>query len=119
MTAEWFETVKAELLAHNPFRESEYFRRFADGSLTRVDSDAGGLCFAGGGTANLTSIDPTGRHLYTSDYTTLNAVGAYAIDATTGALSAPPKFPWPLPPYSGASLLRISSQRPAVGTPRR
>jgi len=59
-----------------------------DGSLTRVDSDAGGLCFAGGGTANLTSIDPTGRYLYTSDYTTLNAVGAYGIDATTGALSA-------------------------------
>jgi 6-phosphogluconolactonase len=58
------------------------------GALTRVDADAGGLCGAGGGTANLTAIDPTGRYLYTGDYTTLNAVGAYNIDTTTGALSA-------------------------------
>ena len=35
MTTEWFEAVKAELLAHNPFRASDYFRRFAAGSLTR------------------------------------------------------------------------------------
>ena len=35
MTTEWFETVKAELVARNPFRESEYFRRFAAGALTR------------------------------------------------------------------------------------
>jgi pyrroloquinoline-quinone synthase len=35
MTSEWFETVKAELLAHNPFRESAYFRQFAAGALTR------------------------------------------------------------------------------------
>src|SRR5437868_2994448 len=31
----WFERVKTELLAQNPFRESEYFKRFAAGSLTR------------------------------------------------------------------------------------
>ena len=35
MTTEWFETVKAELLARNPFLHSEYFRRFAAGGLTR------------------------------------------------------------------------------------
>ena len=35
MTADWFAAVKAELLAHNPFRASEYFRRFAEGTLTR------------------------------------------------------------------------------------
>jgi pyrroloquinoline quinone (PQQ) biosynthesis protein C len=35
MTTEWFETVRAELLAQNPFRGSEYFKRFAAGSLTR------------------------------------------------------------------------------------
>ncbi len=34
MTTEWFGALKAELLARNPFRESEYFRRFAAGSLT-------------------------------------------------------------------------------------
>jgi pyrroloquinoline-quinone synthase len=32
----WFETVKTELLAQNPFRESEYFKRFAAGSLTKA-----------------------------------------------------------------------------------
>jgi pyrroloquinoline-quinone synthase len=32
---EWFEAVKDELLARNPFRESEYFKRFAGGSLSR------------------------------------------------------------------------------------
>jgi pyrroloquinoline-quinone synthase len=36
MTTEWFETLKTELLARNPFRESEYFKRFAAGSLTRA-----------------------------------------------------------------------------------
>jgi pyrroloquinoline-quinone synthase len=35
MTSEWFEAVTAELLAGNPFRESEYFKRFAAGKLTR------------------------------------------------------------------------------------
>lgn len=37
MTAveEWFEALKAELLARNPFRESAYFKRFASGELTR------------------------------------------------------------------------------------
>ena len=35
MTTEWFERVKDELLARNPFRESEYFRRFAAGALSR------------------------------------------------------------------------------------
>jgi len=35
MTTEWFETVTAELLAGNPFRESEYFKRFAAGALSR------------------------------------------------------------------------------------
>ena len=33
-TTEWFDALKADLLARNPFRESEYFRRFAAGSLT-------------------------------------------------------------------------------------
>jgi pyrroloquinoline-quinone synthase len=32
----WFETVKTELLARNPFRESEYFKRFAAGTLTKA-----------------------------------------------------------------------------------
>jgi len=32
---EWFEALTAELLAQSPFRQSEYFKRFADGSLTR------------------------------------------------------------------------------------
>jgi pyrroloquinoline-quinone synthase len=31
----WFERVKTELLARNPFRESEYFKRFTAGSLTK------------------------------------------------------------------------------------
>jgi pyrroloquinoline-quinone synthase len=36
MTTEtWFESVKTELLARNPFRGSEYFQRFAAGRLTR------------------------------------------------------------------------------------
>jgi pyrroloquinoline-quinone synthase len=35
MSTEWFETVKAELLSANPFRESEYFKRFAAGGLSR------------------------------------------------------------------------------------
>ena len=35
MSAEWFDTVKTELLAQNPFRESEYFKRFAAGTLSR------------------------------------------------------------------------------------
>ena len=39
----------------------------------------------------------------------------------TGYSSAmtPPEFPMPLPPYSLASLLRISRQNPPEGTPRR
>ena len=35
MTADWFDAVKDELLARNPFRESEYFKRFAAGTLSR------------------------------------------------------------------------------------
>ena len=35
MTTDWFERVKDELLARNTFRESEYFRRFAAGALSR------------------------------------------------------------------------------------
>ena len=35
MTTQWFEAVRTELLANNPFRGSEYFKRFAAGSLTR------------------------------------------------------------------------------------
>lgn len=31
----WFDRVKSELLARNPFRESEYFKRFAAGSLSK------------------------------------------------------------------------------------
>ena len=34
-TEHWFESVRDELLARNPFRASEYFRRFAAGTLTR------------------------------------------------------------------------------------
>jgi len=34
-TTEWFEGVKHELLARSPYRESEYFKRFTAGSLTR------------------------------------------------------------------------------------
>lgn len=32
---EWFDAVTAELLARSPFRRSEYFKRFAAGTLTR------------------------------------------------------------------------------------
>src|SRR5438105_8764899 len=34
-TEEWFDSLTAELLAQNPFRRSEYFKRFASGSLSR------------------------------------------------------------------------------------
>jgi pyrroloquinoline-quinone synthase len=34
-TQEWFEAVTGELLAQSPFRRSEYFKRFAAGTLTR------------------------------------------------------------------------------------
>ncbi len=33
-TEEWYEAVTAELLAQSPFRRSEYFKRFASGTLT-------------------------------------------------------------------------------------
>jgi pyrroloquinoline-quinone synthase len=32
---EWFEALTGELLARSPFRQSEYFKRFAAGSLTK------------------------------------------------------------------------------------
>lgn len=32
---EWFESVKRELVARSPYRESEYFKRFGAGTLTR------------------------------------------------------------------------------------
>jgi pyrroloquinoline-quinone synthase len=32
---EWYETLTAELLARSPFRRSEYFKRFASGTLSR------------------------------------------------------------------------------------
>ena len=32
---EWFETLTGELLAGSPFRRSEYFKRFANGALSR------------------------------------------------------------------------------------
>jgi pyrroloquinoline-quinone synthase len=35
MNGVWFETVTGELLARSPFRQSEYFKRFASGSLSR------------------------------------------------------------------------------------
>jgi len=31
----WFDRVKTDLLARNPFRESEYFKRLAEGRLTK------------------------------------------------------------------------------------
>ena len=34
-------------------------------------------------------------------------------------MGTPPKFPTPLPPYSTASLLKRSTQKPPVGTPAR
>src|SRR5262252_7807147 len=34
-TEEWYDSLTAELLAQNPFRHSEYFKRFAGGSLNR------------------------------------------------------------------------------------
>lgn len=58
------------------------------GALTRVDSDVGGLCGAMSGTANLTSIDPSGHYLFTADYSTRTAVGAYDINGTTGMLNS-------------------------------
>jgi pyrroloquinoline-quinone synthase len=35
MNDTWFEKLTAELVAQSPFRQSEYFKRFADGKLTR------------------------------------------------------------------------------------
>ena len=32
---EWYDALTAELLARSPFRESDYFKRFAAGALTR------------------------------------------------------------------------------------
>jgi hypothetical protein len=37
----------------------------------------------------------------------------------TGTVWTPPKLPWPLPPYSLASVFRISVHGPAHGTPTR
>lgn len=34
-TEDWFDALTADLLAQSPFRGSEYFRRFASGTLTR------------------------------------------------------------------------------------
>ena len=34
-TEEWFDGLTAELLAQSPFRRSDYFKRFASGTLTR------------------------------------------------------------------------------------
>jgi|SRR5882762_350657 len=34
-TEDWFDALTAELLARSPFRDSEYFRRFASGGLSR------------------------------------------------------------------------------------
>src|SRR5438876_4133150 len=36
-TEQWFDSLIAELLAQNPFRRSEYFKRFASGALSRAD----------------------------------------------------------------------------------
>ena len=33
--AEWYEALTQELLAQSPFRQSEYFKRFASGTLTK------------------------------------------------------------------------------------
>ncbi|MGH7319561.1 MAG: TenA family transcriptional regulator [Candidatus Rokuibacteriota bacterium] len=33
--SEWFEALKAELLARSPYREAEYFKRFRAGALTK------------------------------------------------------------------------------------
>ena len=34
-TEQWYDALTAELLARSPFRESDYFKRFAAGTLTR------------------------------------------------------------------------------------
>src|SRR5882762_450789 len=34
-TEEWYEAVTASLLAESPFRRSDYFKRFASGTLTK------------------------------------------------------------------------------------
>ena len=34
-TEEWYEGVTAALLAGSPFRRSDYFKRFASGTLTK------------------------------------------------------------------------------------
>jgi hypothetical protein len=34
-TEQWFDSLTAELLAQNPFRRSEYFKRFSAGTLSR------------------------------------------------------------------------------------
>ncbi len=37
-TSEWFEGVKRELLARSPYRQSEYFKRFGAGTLTKAQA---------------------------------------------------------------------------------
>ncbi len=37
----------------------------------------------------------------------------------SGTADKPPKFPWPEPPYKGASLFKISFQKPSEGAPTR
>ncbi len=38
MSTQWFDDLKIELLARNPFRESEYFKRFAAGTLSTAQA---------------------------------------------------------------------------------
>ena len=35
-TEEWYEGVTATMLAESPFRRSDYFKRFASGTLTKA-----------------------------------------------------------------------------------
>ncbi len=58
------------------------------GTLTRVDSDPGGLCGASADAADSLVDDPLGRYLYLANYNASNAVSAYGIDGVTGALAA-------------------------------
>lgn len=59
----------------------------SNGALTRIDSDPGGLCGASANAPDSVIAHPLGKYLYLANYNTANAVSAYEINATSGALT--------------------------------
>lgn len=64
------------------------------GRLSRVDADAGGLCFGAPGAPNIAAAETTGRYLYSGEFSGAGTVRAFGIDAASGALTALPGSPW-------------------------